>query len=816
MIDWNLGGPRVAGSPVSVSDSAGTAVRLDRVIAACTRPFVLINERELSVLRRGLTKEGWKRSLYLEEAPRHHWTHVGAGVLSVANRWLEKDVVIPERSGHYHDFFCDCGSRLGIPDDLTVQSEYECPACGKKWSGEKYDGAIRYLQHNHLAGAALSLALVYAIEKDRPYAEKAAEILTKYAGAYPGPHTTTSAGGMLHQSLCEAVWAIPLAQAYDLIYYSRTLSDSERDAVEQRLLAPIAEGLRSVGTEGNWGSWHLSAVGVLGLAVKNTDLVEFALEAFMRQIDEQLGDDGLWPESVHTYHFYPLTAFIHLAEACHRAGIDIYNWEARPGKSLKSMFLAPLQYMYPSFRLPAINDGWYDSFLPLDLYEIAHRRWEDPAFAWALKRGYKFGEAPVNQDQREHLDQFSRSGFYAFLFGRDLPGRSGGVAFKSQNFDNLGISVLRGDDGLMATLDTGRFLSHGHLDRLSFTLYANDVALASDYGTPGYSSKLLEWSASTAAHNTVVVDGKSQAASCEPGVVTSYVGNCMQYVEAAASDCYAGVKHTRGMLVLGNMCIVRDSLASEEEHDYDWLVRCEGVPRVVGEYAPSDADLAAYPLATREHGYLAPKEFRLNWECENGGLALGMWNYSGASDVVLGTCPAETANRGVSLLACRQRAREARFLAAMVATKPGDEVELTMDGSVLKAEGGGWAEYVYLRENDCGEPSDLIETDGEVAAVRTRGGEPFAVVLMRGSYLKWMGETLIECPDVAECVEISFESRSPVLRYSGEAAGIIKLKTNARAMRINGHRANATSAEGHALLRVTPQMLIADMTALRF
>ena len=796
-------------------DDPGNANQLIRIVKACTRPFVLINERELSVLRRGLTKDGWKRSLYLQEAQELYSTHVGGGLLSIANRWLEKDVIIPECGGQYHHFFCSCGTQLTVPADLEISKNYECPACHNSYSGEQYDGSIRYLQHMQLAAAALSLGLVYAIEKDKPYADKAAEILLKYAKAYPGPRNDRANGGMLIESDCEAIWAIPLAQAYDLIYYSRSLGDKDRGIVENDLLRPIAQGLSSVGIEGISGSLHLSAVGVLGLASKAPDLVHYALDSFSQMIDQQLGDDCLWTESVHTHHFHSLSALTHFAEACYRAGIDIYNWEVRPGKSLKEMFAAPLQYVYPSFRLSAINDGCYNSFLPLDLYEVAQRRWDDSIFAWVLKKGYRYADVLINEDQRRFADRFARTGFYAFLFGRDLPGRSSAPVFKGQNFADIGISVLRNEDDLMVTFDHGPCLKHGHLDKLSFTLYANNTVIVPDYGTCGYGSNIPDWYLSTAAHNTVVADGKSQKPAVESGLIASYTGSYMQYAEAVASDCYPGVTHTRGILLFGSACIIRDTLSSDIEHNYDWLMRCEGEPNVVGEYPPSDMDCSSLKPAKISETYLSDKFFRLDWKCETGNMPFVMWNYSGRCDIALGTCPADSPDRKTSFLACRQRACDARYLSIYVPSEPGESVDISREGCVMKITKGDITDYIYLSENDMGESECDFQTDGEIGAIRTCKGAVLSIALLRGSWIKWKGELLVECPQIADCVEVSFEGRSPVIRYCCDSAGMVRLKTNARAMRVNGHRASATNSDGQALLQVTPQMLMADLAGIR-
>lgn len=790
--------------------------QLEHAISSSPRPFVLVNERELSVLRRGLTKDGWKRSLYLAPADLNRTVYAGSGLLSTANRWLETDIQIPERSGHYHLFFCDCGSRLTIPDPLQVCGQYACPECSKTYSGEQYDGAVRYMQHQQLAAAVLALALVYSIEKDRAYADKAAEILLKYCDSYPGPHTDALNGGIMYQSLCEAVWSIPLAQAYDLIYYSRSMDEREKDRLERLLFKPVAEGLISVGTDGNWGSWHLSAVGVIGCAIKDSSLVHYALNAFRMQLLDQLGDDGLWPESVHCYHFYPLTAFVHFAEACYRAGIDIYDWEVKPGKSLKSMFTAPLSYMYPSFRIPAVNDGWYNSFLPLDLYEVAYRRWNDSLFAWALKKGYKYGEMPVNKDQQENEVRFLRTSFYAFLFGRDLPGRSGTPVFYSHDFDTYGSSVLRNGDDIVVTFDHGPFLGHGHLDKLSFTLYANDELLIPDYGTPGYGSKIVGWYRDTAAHNTVVVDGQSQQPAKDYGLRKRCYGDFIQTAEAVAEDVYPGVGHSRRIILIGDTCIVDDLLTSGQEHDYDWIIHCEGVPQIIGEYSSVNEKRAGYSLVNVEHAYLVDDAYQASWKRGEGSLLLGLWNCQGESTVFQGTSPAENANRNASILINRQHGPGARFFAVLAPAKDGVQAELTKDGNILKIVKGDYVDYVFIR--GCGHSESLLplESDAEIAVLRKHGGDTLGIALIAGSWIKWDGEVLLECPAYADCAEVSFADRNPCIRYCSDTAGIVKLRTNARAMRVNGQRAAAGNNDGVAVLRVTSQMLACDDHSIRF
>ena len=389
---------------------------------------------------------------------------------------------------------------------------YRCPKCGKSYSGERFEAALRRMVHVWLAQAALDLALVSAIEHKPEYAAKSAEILLKYADAYPGPHRTTTAGGMIYQSLDESMWVIPLAQAYDLVCDG--LTAAERAKIE-RFLRTAAEGIQGCGTAGNWGSWHLSAVGVVGYAIEDEELVRWATDRFKQQISDQLGDDGLWPESVHTYHYFPLHAFVQFAEAAWHAGVDLYHWEGKPGKSLLAMFSAPLAYAYPDLRLAAINDGWFEAFVPASLYELAYYRTRDPHFGWVLANGYKSGAAPAGVAPADRRNRGARRALRLSLRrGHSRPSThpAGRHLHQLPRARHLRSALdQRRDDDLRLRAVPGprppRQDGHNALRQRKLWM--------ADYGTPGYGAAILPWYQSTLAHNTVVVDGKDQAATKE-------------------------------------------------------------------------------------------------------------------------------------------------------------------------------------------------------------------------------------------------------------------------------------------------------------
>ncbi len=737
---------------VSVFEGEDGVTRLKSVLESAPRPFVLVSERELSVLRRGLTKDGWKRGLYLRPSTGAECLYVGAGLQSVANQSLERDL------------------------DLSLPSQNEA-----------------------VTRSVLSLALAHSIEKDRAYADKAAQILLDCACG-GGLSEPDSPGVPCELGTSARLW-IALAQAYDLIYYSRSLSDEQREYLETELLRPAALRLMDEGISGSDAAWNTSAVGVIGLSLKDEVLVHYALNAFVSLIAERLGVDGLWPDSI-SDHFSSLSALVHLAEGCYRAGIDLYGWQGVGGRSFRTMFSAPLQLAYPSFRLPAIGGGWHDAFLPVHLYEIAFRRWDDQAFAWVLKRAYKFGDVPANADQRAHLDGFVRTSFYAFLFGRDLPGRVRPMLLRSTDMPSLGLCTLRSGEDTMVTLHYGP--SHNrHLDRLSFTFYGGDQLLIPDYRNAGCSPALADWSQETAAHNCVIVDGLSQETACECRLVSRYRGTLLQYAEAVALNHYPGVSQTRRVVLVGETCFVDDQLSSQAEHDYDWLARCEGSLATRPAGTGVDFDASRHPLVDIDHASLVEGSARVDYECETARLTLALWTHGAPATAALGTSQVDASQRRVPVFLCRTHGLEARFTALLTVAR--EPVELGSEAGVFTVAAEHHVDHVFLAGGDTGTGS--LKTDGQVAAVRTSDGEVIAVALIGGSWVSWMGETLLQCPATVDCVEVYFGERYPTINYCSDTAGVLRLRTRARAMRLNGHRTAAAATDGHALLRVMPQML---------
>lgn len=82
------------------------------------------------------------------------------------------------------------------------------------------------------------------------------------------------------------------------------------------------------------------------------------------------------------------------------------------------------------------------------------------------------------------------------------------------HLDATGLVVLRGG-GMHVVLDVGTLCPpelppHAHADALSFTLWADGAPVIVDPGAMAYTGPARAWYRSTAAHNTVSVDGRDQ------------------------------------------------------------------------------------------------------------------------------------------------------------------------------------------------------------------------------------------------------------------------------------------------------------------
>lgn len=164
---------------------------------------------------------------------------------------------------------------------------------------------------------------------------------------------------------------------------------------------------------------------------------------------------------------------------------------------------------------------------------------------------------------------------------------------------DMGYYVSRHDDGTHVVFDAGRhgFANggHAHADALSLTLSVGGTPVLIDPGTAFYTIRQDERDRfrSSAYHNTLVVDGRSQSIASGPfhwasmahGTAEAWRAHAAFDYAEGTHDGYAPVTHRRHLMVVhGDLLVVADVLTGGATHRLDaywhlhprWLVQRDG------------------------------------------------------------------------------------------------------------------------------------------------------------------------------------------------------------------------------------------------
>lgn len=454
--------------------------------------------------------------------------------------------------------------------DLRITQPVNVPPAEQDQNGKwlhlsdqaEFGTSKRSAVHNQLALDVANLGTVYQLSGEEKYAEFAKRILLEYAVHYPNyamgarPGFNHSPSKAFDQILGDAIWIIPMARGYDLIYTLPSITPEERERIEKGFLHEVAtliasnRGMYQAST--NWAAIGTTAILIIGVATDTQAFVDIALWGKGGTEEKPNGGlfsahfgpkaisaDGLWTEGAMGYQFMALQALITNAEILWHHGIDLYRY--RDG-ALKSLFDSPLQISYPNLRTPAIHDSGYGSIVSGDayLYEYAYRRYRDPAYLLVLNQ--------VGRHFAATYQQFPVS----ILYDRDRSEQVKPVEWKSVNFFGVGFGILRQttDAGTTSLLmDYGPHGSHGHPDKLNIDLYAFDDRLIPDPGSAWYEQAIYrDWYATTFSHNTLVVDMKNQRGAAATQVIYS-PGDRIAVQRAWTDAAYPGVIMDRSLFL---------------------------------------------------------------------------------------------------------------------------------------------------------------------------------------------------------------------------------------------------------------------------
>ena len=626
-------------------------------------PRLLVDAEELGAVKRRIVTCQWARAQY-------------ARVKANADSWLTREVALPDRGSQWwHYYACP---KHGVRLRTESPTRHVCPVDGEVFTGYPYDDVVLANVHSTLAEGARDCGLAYAVDGDARYAARARDILLAYAAKYQSyplhdinGRPNVGGGKVGPQTLDEAVWLLPMAEAADLVWSA--LAADDRAKLADGLFRPAVKVIEDhkMGIH-NIQCWKNSAVGVVGLLLGDAGMIDRALNGpsgFHNQIAKGVTDDGPWFEGAWGYHFYTLNALVHLTECARHCGINLYS------PRLKLMFDAPLHMAMPDLNLPAFHDsGTVSLVASAPLYEIAYARYRDPHY-------------------RALLDASNRQSLYALLYGEPQLGTAPREALASHNFTAAGFAVLRAGSGKDATylaMDYGPHGGgHGHPDKLSFVLCSRGGVLARDPGTAAYGVPIQAgWYRTSIAHNTLTVDeasqkpaeGKCQAFAVLPG---------LSAVCADAGPIYDDISFRRTAVLVGaDLVLFADQIRSPVEHTYDVALDASSGPlpnaKPLGAWQPPDKPGYSY-LRDCQEVKLEPRT----------GLRFGQGEHEAvltladpeSTQVILGTAPGASTAERVPAIILRRRGRNTTYLWALVlgsGQAPAEVRSLDVDGAAAK------------------------------------------------------------------------------------------------------------------------------------
>ncbi|QVY65022.1 alginate lyase family protein [Polaribacter sp. Q13] len=389
--------------------------------------------------------------------------------------------------------------------------------------------------------------VLFQILNDEKYANYVKDMLFAYAKLYPTlpvhPQTRSYARGKLFwQCLNDSNWLVYSAQAYDCVY--DWLSKEERDTLEKDLFIPFAnfisvENPQFFNRVHNHSTWGNVAVGMIALVMDNDELLENALNGlkiddlkegmkdndggliqvkgqrlgFFGNLDEPFSPDGYYNEGPY-YQRYAMYPFLIFAEALHNVKPELKIFEYKDGVLLKAVD-----------ALINLTDAKGD-FFPLNDGQKG-MSYYTAALVSAVDIAYEYGgENPellsiAKKQDRVVLDDTGLAIAIGLKEGLEKPFTKKSINLSDgKNGDEGGVGILRNENIELVYKYASQGSSHGHYDKLSFSLYEDGNEVIQDYGLArfvnieqkgggNYLKENKTWAKQTIAHNTLSVNGEN-------------------------------------------------------------------------------------------------------------------------------------------------------------------------------------------------------------------------------------------------------------------------------------------------------------------
>ena len=501
--------------------------------------------------------------------------------------------------------------------DAEIASGIEVPI------PKDYSGGYTHVRHKRNWVVLQKAGVLYQILDDEKYAKYVKDMLMEYEALYKTlplhPKTRSYARGKLFwQCLNDSNWLVYVSQAYDCIY--NYLTEEERHKLETNLFRPFADHISVDSPQfyqrvHNHSTWGNAAVGMIGLVMDDEELINRALygikdikvdpnakdndggfinkdgkAGFLANIEEPFSPDGYYNEGPY-YQRYAMYPFLIFAEGLHNVKPELKIFEYKEGVLLKSIN-----------ALLNLSDADGD-FFPLNDGQKGMSYYNN-ALVTAVDISYHFGEQDpglLSIAEKQGSVLLDDSGLAVALGIKN--GKVKPFEKKSINLSDGpdgkqgGVGILRLEDLELVFKYASQGSSHGHYDKLSYSLYEKGEEVIQDYGLArfvnieqkgggNYLKENKTWAKQTIAHNTVTqnetshFNGKFEIGSQYHSDLHyfSSENNNVKVASAKENNAYPGTEMLRTMVIIKDedfekpymLDIMRVTSATANQYDFPY------------------------------------------------------------------------------------------------------------------------------------------------------------------------------------------------------------------------------------------------------
>nr|WP_299073344.1 alginate lyase family protein [uncultured Allomuricauda sp.] len=451
-----------------------------------------------------------------------------------------------------------------------------------------YSGGYTHERHKKNFLILQKAGVLFQILDDEKYAVYVRDVLMSYAEMYPTlpvhPKERSYARGKLFwQCLNDSNWLVYTSQAYDCIY--DWLSKNERKKLEKDLFKPFADFISKGNPQffnrvHNHSTWGNVAVGMIALVMDDDQLLNRALYGlkvdnlsedmkdndggfiktkdqkigFFGNLDEPFSPDGYYTEGPY-YQRYAMYPFLIFGQALHNAKPELKIFEYNDGVLLKSVETL-LNLTDANGEFFPINDGQkgmsYYSRELVTAVDIAYHFGGENAQLLSI----------AEKQDRVVLNDAGLSIAIGIKEGKSEPFLKKTVnLLDGSDGTEGGIGILRKNDMELVFKYAAQGLSHGHYDKLSFSVFEKGDEVLQDYGLArfvnieqkgggNYLKENTTWAKQTIAHNTLVQNetshfqGKYEIGSKNHSVLHFFDASDknLQLISAKEKNAYPGTE----------------------------------------------------------------------------------------------------------------------------------------------------------------------------------------------------------------------------------------------------------------------------------